>query len=231
MPELPFPIEFTLPAGWKAVDPAGAGAPDVAFVAVRPGSDEGLTANITLAGEYRTDDVSLEQLAEDSVERLRADGADVTVTRLADFGTEYVPGLAQMLFLVTDLAGARRRLVQSQVYLAMVDRAGSGKRAVLRLALTATKTQLPAAEPEFREFVGSIRPTERALSAETLRAAAAAPDAPAELAALATAVREGRTSWAAIAEGKAGDLPEVRALRDATAQRARGLAAEWRGRD
>lgn len=49
---------------------------------------------------------------------------------------------------------------------------------------------------------------------EEMQRAAAAPDAPAELKAVAAAVRVGRTSWAVIAAGGGDQLPEVRALYD-----------------
>lgn len=45
-----------------------------------------------------------------------------------------------------------------------------------------------------------------------MRQRAEAPDAPAELKALAQAVREGKTTWADCVAGKADQLPEVRAV-------------------
>jgi hypothetical protein len=48
--------------------------------------------------------------------------------------------------------------------------------------------------------------------AETLRAAAADRDAPADLVRVARAVREGRTTWQAIAAGAANSVPEVAAF-------------------
>jgi hypothetical protein len=53
--------------------------------------------------------------------------------------------------------------------------------------------------------VAAVRP-------EQLQQAAMAPDAPAELKAVAAAVRVGRTSWAVVAAGTGDQLPEVRAL-------------------
>lgn len=52
----------------------------------------------------------------------------------------------------------RRDLVQSQVFLALVDIADPSRRAVLRLALTATAAQHDAVVDDFRSFVRSVRP-------------------------------------------------------------------------
>jgi hypothetical protein len=50
------------------------------------------------------------------------------------------------------------------------------------------------------------------LDPKELERAAAAPDAPEHLRAVARAVREGRTSWAEVAAGKGLDVPEIRDL-------------------
>ena len=59
-----------------------------------------------------------------------------------------------------------------------------------------------------------------------LERAAAAPDAPEQLRAVARAVREGRTSWAEVAAGKGLDVPEIHDLIAASGPRMAEKLAE-----
>ena len=59
-----------------------------------------------------------------------------------------------------------------------------------------------------------------------LARAAVAPDAPEHLRAVARAVREGRTTWAEVAEGKGLDVPEIRDLISASGSRMASKLAE-----
>lgn len=68
-----------------------------------------------------------------------------------------------------------------------------------------------------------VLPPYRRVSAETLRLATEATGAPEYLRGLARAVRDGRATWAHIADGKADDLPEVRAVNVEIAARAQAL--------
>jgi len=71
-----------------------------------------------------------------------------------------------------------------------------------------------------------VLPPYRRVSAETLRLATGATGAPEHLRGLARAVRDGRTTWADIVEGKADHLPEARAVDAAVAARALSWRAE-----
>jgi hypothetical protein len=93
---LPIPITFRLPAGWSAVDPDRAGAPQAAFVAVhlQDGSADdtaGFTTNITIAAQPKRPESSLAEAAEASVRALARD-AGVSVTHRAEFGSDAAPG-------------------------------------------------------------------------------------------------------------------------------------------
>ncbi|OLF07011.1 hypothetical protein BLA60_29600 [Actinophytocola xinjiangensis] len=66
-----------------------------------------------------------------------------------------------------------------------------------------------------------VLPPYRRVSAETLRLATEATGAPRHLRGLARAVRDGRTTWADIVEGRADHLPEARAANAVVAARAR----------
>jgi hypothetical protein len=154
---LPVPIEFRLPEGWRPAPPDELGAPGTAFVALHPQPDDGFTANITIDGGLSSDD-SLEELADASVEVLRAGGAEVTVADRSEVGSAQAPGLTQTLTIRAEVNGVSRDLVQSQVYLVFADTEDPAKRAVVRLVLTATAARFTAVLPDFQYFVWSVRP-------------------------------------------------------------------------
>ncbi|MEX2981325.1 hypothetical protein [Streptomyces sp. C36] len=155
---LPVPIEFRLPEAWLPADPEGDGASGVAFAAVHRQADAGFTANITIDGEYRPDTATLDELADESVERLREVADSVVVTHRREVDYPDAPALIQRLAFSTGTDDARRDLVQSQVYLPMLDLADSRKRAVVRLALTATAAQHDTVLGDFQDFVRTVRP-------------------------------------------------------------------------
>lgn len=155
---LPVPIEFRLPDAWRPAPPDEVGAPEVAFVALYPRADAGFTANITIDGEYRPDDATLDDLAEVSVQRMREIAGSVVVTGRRDAGTEAAPALAQQLSFTSEVAGERRALIQSQVYLSMLDDRDPRQRAVIRLALTSTAGQHDDVLPDFQDFVRTVAP-------------------------------------------------------------------------
>ena len=167
---LPTPIEFRLPEGWRPAPPDEVGAPGVAFVALHPHPDHGFTANITIDGELDSADADapLAELADASIRTLRDSGADVTLADRSDVGAGDAPGLTQTLTLRATVNGEPRELVQAQVYLAMLDTgpdtrsdtAVPGRRAVVRLVLTASARQFQAVLPDFQWFVWTVRPDE-----------------------------------------------------------------------
>ncbi|MFB7258147.1 hypothetical protein [Streptomyces nojiriensis] len=158
---LPVPIEFRLPEGWLAARPQGADDAEVAFAAVHPRPDAGFAANITIDGGFPKDGVTLEELADASVERLRAfaEPGSVVVVHRREAGSADAPALTQRLgFAALTDGDVRRDLVQSQVYLLLVDTGDPHKRAVIRLALTATAAQHDGVLGDFQDFVRTVRP-------------------------------------------------------------------------
>lgn len=225
--ELPFPIECRLPEGWRAVAPHAIGVPDAALVALRPEPGVDFTANITVGGEHRPAEVALPALAEESADRLRRYG-QVRIDGRSEVGSATTPCFVQALTLTTVIEGEPRRLAQRQVYVSTQDTTDPSRRAVIELVLTAGADRIDAVVDDFAEFLHSVQSTvDVGTRAETLRVAAQADSAPAELRALAVAVREGRTSWAEIVEGGAAHLPEVRDLRAASAACTKQLLQEW----
>ncbi|MBT2392400.1 hypothetical protein J7E87_23985 [Streptomyces sp. ISL-1] len=155
---LPVPIEFQLPEGWSAADPEQADASGVAFAALHPELDDGFAANITIDGEYRPDEAPLAEIADGSVQRMREIADSVAVANRKEIGSADAPGLTQTMTFAAEAGGVRRALVQIQVYLAMLDVHDPAKRAVIRLALTATPAQLDNVLGDFRQFVETVRP-------------------------------------------------------------------------
>ncbi|MEU3722020.1 hypothetical protein [Streptomyces sp. NPDC031705] len=164
---LPVPIEFRLPQGWQAAPPDEVGAPDVAFVALRPqpdAPDGGFTANITVDGEFLADGVTLEELADASVARVESGAEAVRLAGRREIGSPQAPGLTQRLDVTAFTGGALRELVQLQVYMTIQDIADPHKRAVIRLVLTATAAQHDGVLGDFQEFLRTVRPDTRPVS-------------------------------------------------------------------
>jgi hypothetical protein len=155
--DLPVPIVFELPDGWRTAPPDAAGAPDAAFVALGPQPDQGFTANITIDGAYRPDDAALADIAHESAEHLRLAATAVEVVDRQEIGSAEAPGLTQTLSLSTTAGGVARDLLQTQVYLSLLDVADPARRAVIRLVLTATAAQHPDVIEEFKEFLSTVR--------------------------------------------------------------------------
>ncbi|MER6025650.1 hypothetical protein [Streptomyces sp. NPDC001851] len=154
---LPVPIEFRLPEGWLPARPEGTADPGVAFAAVHPHPDAGFAANITVDGGLPLDGVTLADLADASARRLDEAAESVTVTDRREVGSADAPALTQRLAFSALVGQARRDLVQSQVYLSLVDVEDPHRRALIRLALTATAAQHDAVLPDFQEFVRTVR--------------------------------------------------------------------------
>ncbi|MFI5547774.1 hypothetical protein ACIA6E_28785 [Streptomyces sp. NPDC051815] len=155
---LPLPIEFRLPEGWIPAPPDEVDAPAAAFVALHPHADAGFTANITIDGDLLAETETLEGVADGAVERLREGTESVTVLQRRGIGSPEAPGLMQRLALTAVVAGVRRDLVQSQVYLAMLDSTDPQRRAVIRMNLTATAAQHDGVLEDFQDFLRTVRP-------------------------------------------------------------------------
>ncbi|RLU96591.1 hypothetical protein CTZ27_16330 [Streptomyces griseocarneus] len=159
---LPVPIEFRLPEGWLPVFPDDEDAQGVAFAAVHPQPDAGFTANITIDGEYRPDAATLVDIADESVQRLCEVAESVTVADRREVGSADAPALTQRVAFSAIAAGVHRDLVQSQVYLSLLDVADPRRRAVIRLALTSTAAQHDTILGDFQDFVRTVRPDSEA---------------------------------------------------------------------
>ncbi|MEU0602125.1 hypothetical protein ABZ484_28360 [Streptomyces sp. NPDC006393] len=159
---VPIPIEFDLPEGWRAVPPDAIEVPGTSFVAFHPPSDAGFTANITIDGEYRPDAATLPEIADESVARMDQALTPVMVTDRCETGSADAPGFTQTLSFTAVVGGKSRDLVQSQVYLSLLDVDNPHKRVVIRLVLTSTEFQHPAVLDDFRDLLRTVRPDDGA---------------------------------------------------------------------
>ncbi|MFI6475973.1 hypothetical protein ACIBL5_37775 [Streptomyces sp. NPDC050516] len=75
-----------------------------------------------------------------------------------EVGPEDAPALTQRLAFSAVVDATPRDLVQSQVYLSLVDTLDPHKRALIRLALTATAAQHDAVLGDFQDFLRTVRP-------------------------------------------------------------------------
>jgi hypothetical protein len=167
---LPTPIAFRLPENWRPVSPDDVDAVGAAFVAMLPDPDRGFTANVTIDGEYRPDAAPLTSMADKSLQTLRAalaDPGDVAVLYRSEVGSVQSPALTQTLHITTPFDGAEIDVLQSQVYLSMLDSKDPSRRAVIRLVLTATTSQHRAALPDFQWLVSTVRPDADDATTET----------------------------------------------------------------
>lgn len=155
---IPVPIQFSLPEGWISVNPDEINTPEAAFVALHPGHrGGGFTPNITITGELRDATVSLQQIAAESVDRLRKGAHEVKIGRTTEGGTAENPVYTQAVRLHVDLAGQPQYLVQYQVFMGFSDTANPARRAVLQIVLTSKLEQFPQVIDDFQTFIASIR--------------------------------------------------------------------------
>lgn len=155
---IPVPVEFQLPDGWKQAPPDEVGAPGAAFVALRPPAEQGFTPNITISGGHRADDATLDTIADESLQRLAHACDDAALIERTPVGSVQAPGLTQLVRLHPGTEQTPRELVQSQVYLALLDVDDPHRRVVLEVVLTATPDQLAGVVEDFQDFVGTVRP-------------------------------------------------------------------------
>ncbi|HJQ46423.1 MAG TPA: hypothetical protein VJ870_08870 [Amycolatopsis sp.] len=154
---LPVPIEFSLPEGWRSVPPDQVDAGEAAFVALHPPASQGFTANITISGELREDDLPLTGIADEAVDKLRAAGRDVHLGRRNEVGSAASPGLTQAVRMTAELNGREQEIGQFQVFIVMRDTCDEHRRAVLHVVLTALPDQFDEVFGDFQQFLSSIR--------------------------------------------------------------------------
>lgn len=155
---LPVPVRFALPdPAWEPVVPESLGVSNAAFLAVRRGLPGDYDPTITVSGDWRVDDATLEQIADESVVKLRVEGAEeVELVERRTMGTEHAPAITQAIGAVAQVNGRRRDLRQAQVLQGLVDTEDPTRRIVVIYTLTCTYAQWEHVVPEFQAFMASV---------------------------------------------------------------------------
>jgi hypothetical protein len=155
---LPVPVAFELPNDhWEAVQPESLGVHNAAFLAVRRGVSDVYAPTITVSGDWRDDDATLEQIADESLLNLSAQGAtEVELVKRREVGTEHAPAILQSLGALAQAEGRTFDLRQAQVVMGLVDVEQPERRAVVIYTLTCTYAQFDEMGPEFQEFLASL---------------------------------------------------------------------------
>jgi hypothetical protein len=155
---LPLPVRFALPsAEWEPVSPESLGVTNAAFLAVRRGLPGDYDPTITVSGGWRVDDADLEQIGDESVEKLRLEGAtEVELLKRTVIESEHAPAITQSIGAVIHLDGRSYDLRQAQAIQAVIDVDDPAKRVVNIYTLTCTYAQWEQMVPEFQAFMATV---------------------------------------------------------------------------
>lgn len=155
---LPVPVRFALPnEEWEPTVPESLGVTNAAFLAVRRGLEGTYDPILTISGGWRTDDADLEQIADESVEKLRLEGAsEVELVKRREIGSEHAPAITQAIGAVVAVEGRVYDLRQAQVVQGLVDVHDPDKRVVVLYTMTCTYGQWEQMVPEFQEFMATV---------------------------------------------------------------------------
>ena len=100
----------------------------------------------------------LAEVADEAVERLRAENPSVEVGRREQTGSAENPALTQVVRLRVVSSGKPVQVYQLQVLLGMQDQRDRSRRAVLHVVLSALPAQFAQLIGDFEEFLATIRP-------------------------------------------------------------------------
>lgn len=156
---LPVPIAFKLPNDhWRAVDPESMGVRNAAFLAVRRDHEGDYAPSLTVSGGLRTDDATLDQIADEAVAVFAEQASDVELVTRRDYGSEEAPGVLQVVGGTIAVDGRRYDLRQAHVLLGMTDVHDQHRRAVVKVVLSTTFAQFDTYLPELQDFMRSLHP-------------------------------------------------------------------------
>jgi len=155
---LPVPVRFALPhEEWQPVRPESVGVTNAAFFAVRRGLPGSYDPTLTISGGWRTDGAGLEQIADESVEKLRLEGAtEVELLKRRVIESEHAPAVTQAIGAMVAVEGRVYDVRQAQVVQGLVDVDDPEKRVVVIYTLTCTFAQWDQMVPEFQDFMASV---------------------------------------------------------------------------
>jgi hypothetical protein len=155
---LPLPVRFALPGPeWEPVRPESLGVTNAAFLAVRRGLPGDYDPTITVSGGWRLDDATLEQIADESVAKIRLEGAtEVELLKRKVIESDHAPAITQSIGAVVTVDGRTFDLRQGQAIQALIDVDDPDKRVVNIYTLTCTYAQWEQMVPEFQAFMATV---------------------------------------------------------------------------
>ena len=155
---LPVPVRFELPNDqWTPVLPESRGVTNAAFLAVRTGLPGDYEPTLTISGDWREDGASLEHIADESVEKLRLEGAtEVELLKRQVIESEHAPAVTQSIGAMVAVEGHVYDVRQGQVIQELIDVHDPTKRVVVIYTMTCTYGQWEQMVPEFQQFMASV---------------------------------------------------------------------------
>lgn len=154
----PGSLTFVLPNDqWTVADPEQTEAAGAAFLAFRAGSSPGFVTNITVTGQQVEAEVALEEVADATLADLSGTASAVTLERREPYGTDSNPGLIQLASFELEVDGDTLQLEQCQVLLKATNHGeGPVREMIYLVSLTATKSDVRDAVPDFQSFLRTI---------------------------------------------------------------------------
>lgn len=150
----PVPIELCLPSSsWSAADPRRYRMEDVLMMAVRTVPPSEYVPSISVRGGPRLDPVSLDAIADETIDGIRAYGAAADLVKRIPVGTQNAPALVQRIEIDASIEGARLDLCEVQAVRSLSDVRVPAKRIVVIASMVCTYRQMPVVGPEFRRFM------------------------------------------------------------------------------
>ena len=138
---------------WVAVDPSALGVTNALFLLRRDGLPDAYAPTITVSGGWQPAPVSLEDVADETLAKLRREGAYDVALLDRDAAAS---ALEQTLALTIEVEGRTHLLRQVQAVRAYADPGNPGRAAVLLHTLSCTVDQAPAMTAELETYLASV---------------------------------------------------------------------------
>ncbi len=114
---LPVPIQFELPGpAWHPTQPESVGVQNAAFLAVRePFGSTPYRPTLTISGDWRTDDATIDQIADESVVKVQQEAGNARLVQRTSVGSDEAPAVTQLISARATIEGVDYDLRQVQV--------------------------------------------------------------------------------------------------------------------
>jgi hypothetical protein len=156
--ELPFPVSFEVPEGWRLANPDEVGEKEAAYVCLRRQNlTDPFVTNFTLSGLGVNASVDVETVAANHLTALQAQ-YPVVVERHDVLARGAASEVAQLLAVRYPIGAERMTLKQIQIVSAYEDQSHPDVFAVIQMVLTCPDSVFAAAGAEFARFIATFAP-------------------------------------------------------------------------